>query len=84
MFPYSPTVSHRIPDYMIRQHRVKTSAQVREDLGRLGKPVAEWAREKGFKPNLVYEVLRGRIQCRRGKSHRIAVLLGLKEGRVES
>lgn len=62
---------------------VNTTNDVRKRFNRIGKPVTEWARENGFKPNLVYEILQGRILCKRGKSHRIAVLLGLKDGEIE-
>ena len=67
---------------MSRQRAVKTTAEVRANFTRVGKPISEWARENGYKENLVYEVLRGRIHCKRGKSHEIAVLLGLKEGEI--
>jgi gp16 family phage-associated protein len=43
-----------------------------------GESVAEWSRARGFDPNLVYHVLNGRCQGRRGVSHRIALALGLK------
>lgn len=59
---------------------LKTPEQVKEDFLRAGISVSEWARDHGFKENLVFEVLAGRAKALRGKSHRIAVLLGLKEG----
>ncbi len=68
---------------MKRAHTVKTSNEVRAQFDRIGKPLAVWAREHGYTPTLVYEVLRGRILCKRGKSHEIAVLLGMKEGEIE-
>jgi gp16 family phage-associated protein len=68
---------------MSRTRAVKSPKVVRAEFNRIGKPITEWARENGFKHNLVYEVLRGRIKCLRGKSHRIAVLLGMKEGEIE-
>ncbi len=61
---------------------VKTPDQVRDEFLRSGLSVSEWARAHGFKENLVFEVLAGRAKARRGKSHRIAVLLGLKEGEI--
>ena len=67
---------------MKRTAKVKTTDQVRADFNRIGKPVTEWARQHGFKPNLVYEILRGRGLCKRGKSHQIAVMLGLKDGEI--
>jgi len=69
---------------MKRTKRVKTPEQVREEFRRIGKPFAEWAREHGYKPNLVIEVLRGRILANHGKSHEIAVLLGLKAGEIQA
>lgn len=44
-----------------------------------GESVAEWSRAHGFDPNLVYQVLNGHCQGRRGASHRIALALGLKQ-----
>ena len=69
---------------MKQRKSVKTAEQVREEFNRVGMPIAGWAREHGFKPNLVIEVLRGRILCKRGKSHEIAVLLGLKDGQIQA
>lgn len=43
-----------------------------------GETVAEWAKDHGFDPQLVYAVLAGRLAARRGQAHRIAVALGLK------
>lgn len=63
--------------------KVKTAEEVRAQFNRIGKPVSAWAREHGYKQNLVYEVLRGAVLCRRGKSHEIAVLLGMKDGEIQ-
>lgn len=40
--------------------------------------LAEWAREKGFNPQLVYLVVRGDRKCLRGQSYNIAKELGMK------
>ncbi len=69
--------------YMKRAPNVKTSEQVRSEFSRIGKPITEWAREHGYNPNLVFNVLSGRA-CKRGQSHQIAVLLGLKDGKIQS
>ena len=61
---------------------VNTPKDVRKKLDRIGKPISAWARENGYTPSLVYEVLRGRA-CKHGKSHEIAVLLGMKDGEIE-
>jgi len=43
----------------------------------------QWAREHGFAADLVANVLNGKLACRWGMPHRVAVLLGLREARVE-
>ena len=48
-----------------------------------GVSIASWAREQKVSSSLVYEILAGRKSCKRGSSHRIAVLLGLKAGSLE-
>lgn len=60
----------------------KTLAQARAWFHRTGTPVSAWARDHGYTPSLVFEILAGRKRCLRGKSHRIAVLLGIKEGEI--
>ncbi|MCX2864308.1 DNA-binding protein [Paucibacter sp. PLA-PC-4] len=52
--------------------------RVREDFYLRGQSVASWARDHGFDPNMVYQVLSGRCHARRGSSHQIAQALGLK------
>ncbi|WHR58734.1 DNA-binding protein [Acinetobacter haemolyticus] len=61
---------------------MKTAKQVREDFDARGKTIAEWARENNFSAHTVYQVLLSNRIPRRGKSHEIAVKLGLKEGEV--
>lgn len=46
-----------------------------------GISISEWARVRGFSTGLVYQVLDGRRKCERGQSHKIAVALGLKNGK---
>lgn len=50
---------------------------------RTGTTMTAWALEHGFSPSLVHEILKGKRPCHRGKSHKIAVLLGLKDGVIE-
>jgi len=68
---------------MTARHRVKTAAEVRAEFAYKGWSLRAWARENGFSSSLVFEVLRGRIRGTCGKSHEIAVLLGMKEGVIE-
>jgi gp16 family phage-associated protein len=63
---------------------VKTAAQVRAEFAEAGISVAEWARTHGFARETVVDLLRGKSQGSRGHSHRAAVALGLKTGRIVS
>lgn len=62
--------------------QLRTPEQVRADFESKGQSIADWARKNGFGRSLVYEVLAGRKKCKRGASHRVAVLLGLKRGEI--
>ena len=59
--------------------RATRIAAVRARFDASGTSVADWARENGFAPNRVHQVLAGRGKWLRGETHRIAVALGLKE-----
>ena len=58
----------------------KTPKQARKELARLGMSVAEWSRLHQVKQGATYEVLYGKHKGKRGEAHRIAVLLGIKDG----
>ena len=57
---------------------VITPEQLKAKFNREGKTFADWANEQGYRPNEVYRVTNGFSKGLRGKSHRIAVALGLK------
>lgn len=61
-------------------HGIRTAAQARAWLDHQGKSVQEFAREHGVDPATTYQVLSGRKKGRRGEAHKVAVLLGMKEG----
>ena len=61
---------------------VKTPAEVKAEFARKGISVSKWAQQHKVHRQLVYEILSGRIACLRGESHRVAVLLGLKQGEI--
>ncbi|WP_434147963.1 DNA-binding protein [Methylocaldum gracile subsp. desertum] len=63
--------------------QVKTPKEVKEEFIRKGLSVSEWAKAHGFNRGLVHAVLRGERSCLRGDSHKIAVLLGIKDGVIE-
>lgn len=60
---------------------ILSAQEVTEKFKAEGKSIAAWARDHGFKPVLVYQVLRARNVPVRGKCHEIAVALKLKEPR---
>ena len=60
-------------------NQVLTPDEVKAEFDRHGVTIAEWAREHGYPPPLVYRVLNG-ASPKRGTSHKIAVQLGIKEG----
>lgn len=56
--------------------------KAKETLNRQGLTVSAWSLKNGFSRNLVIDVIRGRIKGRINKGHKIAVLLGIKEGEI--
>jgi len=58
----------------------KRVADLNASIARSGANMSDWARRNGFSIKLVHEILSGRRSCVRGQSHRIAVMLGLKDG----
>lgn len=64
-------------------HATRTPAQAKEWLESQGKTVKAFAKEHGVDQFTTYQVLAGTKKGKRGEAHRIAVLLGIKEGTVE-
>jgi gp16 family phage-associated protein len=62
----------------------KNPDEIREDFIRRGQAISDWARDRGFTPNLVYLVLGGKRRALRGQSHNIAVALGIKNASSRS
>jgi gp16 family phage-associated protein len=63
--------------------KTRSIEEIRKDFERRGKTFRDWAREHGVSDRIVYGVIHGRFKGRRGQAHRVAVLLGLKDGIVE-
>lgn len=59
---------------------LKTREEARRELDRKGMSVADWCRTHQVNLFSTYQFLRGRNKGLRGESHRIAVLLGVKDG----
>ncbi len=53
---------------------------IKNEFEQQGVSIAAWARERAFDARLVYAVLAGKNKASRGKSHLIAVALGMKPG----
>ena len=60
----------------------RTPEQIRREFAVRGIAISSWAREMGFSPGLVHQVLAGRLRCVRGQAHQVAVILGLKVGEI--
>ncbi len=54
--------------------------EARERLTRIGKTVADVARELGVSHSIVRGVLSGKFKGAHGDAHKVAVALGLKDG----
>lgn len=57
-----------------------TLEEAKNNLDKQGLSVSKFAKINQVSPNLVQAILDGRVQCRIGKSHKIGVILGLKDG----
>lgn len=60
------------------QNTVKTPTEVKAEFRARGKTFSSWAKENGYDPTHVSRVLNGTIKASYGKSHEIAMKLGLK------
>ena len=58
--------------------QAQTREQIRQRFRCEGRTLADWARERGYKPNKVYRVMAGIDKGYYGEAHVIAVQLGLK------
>lgn len=59
-----------------------TAEQVKSLFRQRGITFTRWAEENGYTRNEVYRVLNGQTKANYGKSHEIAVKLGLKPGNI--
>lgn len=55
-----------------------TAEQVKAQFRQRGITFTRWAEDHGYTRNEVYRVLNGQVKANYGKSHEIAVKLGLK------
>jgi gp16 family phage-associated protein len=60
------------------QEGLNSREEAKMQLRELGVPISEWARSKGFEPEIVYALLSGRVSGHWGMAHQVAVALGMK------
>lgn len=64
--------------YATPTSRPLTADQIKERFRQHGESLASWSRANGYTPHFVYCVLNGQYKGHRGRSHEVAVKLGLK------
>lgn len=66
------------------ENKTLSPEEVRARFYASGITISQWAESRGYARNRVYRILGGLERCRMGKSHQIAVDLGLKLDPAES
>jgi gp16 family phage-associated protein len=66
----------------MKPRTILTPQQVRLEFLRKGQSIVSWADKHGFDRTTVNQVLTGRNAATRGVGHKIAVLLGIKDGEI--
>ncbi|MCW5666490.1 MAG: DNA-binding protein [Piscinibacter sp.] len=64
--------------------KLRTREEVQRDFDRRGISIRSWALRNGVDPMVAAHVVSGRSKAKRGEAHRVAVLLGIKEGVIEA
>lgn len=66
----------------MKPRTTRTPQEVRAEFLRKGLSIGSWADKHGFDRTTVNQVLTGRNSATRGIGHKIAVMLGLKDGEI--
>lgn len=66
----------------MEERTIRTPHEVRNEFIRKGISIASWARANGFDKGTVSQVLGGGNAATRGQGHKVAVLLGIKDGEI--
>ena len=66
----------------MKSRTTRTVQQIRADFLHKGISIGSWADKQGFSRTSVNQVLTGRNAASVGVGHKIAVLLGLKDGEI--
>lgn len=67
---------------IMKAQKTKTVQEVRAEFLRRGISMASWAKTNSFDVATVSQVLSGRNAATRGVGHKIAVMLGIKDGEI--
>jgi gp16 family phage-associated protein len=73
MFHNNKTVFNKL-----RRGKPMTPEEIKAQFKKSGTTVLAWAKERGYDPTTVYMLLNGQLKGCYGRSHEIAVELGLK------
>ena len=66
----------------MKSQGIRSRQDVREDFARKGQSIASWAKKHGFSVPTTIQVLTGHNKASRGQGHKIAVMLGIKDGEI--
>lgn len=66
----------------MKSNHIKTIEQVKAELLSKGLSIAKWASKNAVSKHQTYLILQGKRGYKIGESHKIAVLLGIKEGEI--
>jgi gp16 family phage-associated protein len=66
----------------MKPRSTRTAQQIRTEFQRKGISIGSWADQHGFSRASVNQVLTGRNAATMGTGHKIAVMLGLKDGEI--
>lgn len=66
----------------MKTQKLRTSQEIRAEWLRKGLGQNDWARKHGFNPVTVSQVMNGINKGSRGEGHKVAVMLGLKDGEI--
>jgi gp16 family phage-associated protein len=66
----------------MKAQKLRTPQEIKDEWIRKGLGQNDWARRHGFHPATVSQVLNGINKATKGDGHRIAVMLGIKDGEI--
>jgi gp16 family phage-associated protein len=69
-------------EVFMKTQKLLTPQEIRAEWFRKGLGQNDWARKNGFNPVTVSQVLNGINKCSKGEGHKVAVMLGLKDGEI--